>query len=193
MSPGSRFCLVPLRPAFPTPGGTAYSCEGGRGCWLSPTALRLHEDRWVAGGCFALSKLFVPREHHARSRAQSPPFWADLPRSQVLDTQVRGGVGTRLRLLPFSAQNVCGAPGSAPQARQQLATEETPPREGSSQRSPANFTASVCPCQALPYVALLIMMLFFIYAVIGMQVGQAPRCLLGPGPQPTSPDTRPSF
>lgn len=36
--------------------------------------------------------------------------------------------------------------------------------------------------QALPYVALLIVMLFFIYAVIGMQVGQAP------GPQPASPD-----
>ena len=39
--------------------------------------------------------------------------------------------------------------------------------------------------QALPYVALLIVMLFFIYAVIGMQVGQAP-C-----PQPTSPDAPP--
>lgn len=37
--------------------------------------------------------------------------------------------------------------------------------------------------QALPYVALLIVMLFFIYAVIGMQVGWTP------GPQPTSPDS----
>lgn len=30
--------------------------------------------------------------------------------------------------------------------------------------------------QALPYVALLIVMLFFIYAVIGMQVGQPAHC-----------------
>lgn len=30
--------------------------------------------------------------------------------------------------------------------------------------------------QALPYVALLIIMLFFIYAVIGMQVSNADRC-----------------
>ena len=37
--------------------------------------------------------------------------------------------------------------------------------------------------QALPYVALLIVMLFFIYAVIGMQVGRTP------GPQPTSPNS----
>lgn len=36
--------------------------------------------------------------------------------------------------------------------------------------------------QALPYVALLIVMLFFIYAVIGMQVGRASSL------QPTSPD-----
>lgn len=32
----------------------------------------------------------------------------------------------------------------------------------------------LCHLQALPYVALLIVMLFFIYAVIGMQVGRAP-------------------
>lgn len=34
---------------------------------------------------------------------------------------------------------------------------------------------SLCsPLQALPYVALLIVMLFFIYAVIGMQVSPSP-------------------
>lgn len=33
------------------------------------------------------------------------------------------------------------------------------------------FTKSFASSQALPYVALLIVMLFFIYAVIGMQVG----------------------
>lgn len=32
------------------------------------------------------------------------------------------------------------------------------------------FMVNVCVFQALPYVALLIVMLFFIYAVIGMQV-----------------------
>lgn len=151
---------------------------------MSPTALRLHEDRWVAGGCFALSRLLVPRERHAKPRAQCPPSWADLPRSQVLDTQVRGGVGTRLRLLPFSAQNVCGAPGSAPQARQQLATEETPPGEGPSRRRPADLTASVPPPgpalrrppdrDALLYL-------------------RRHRDAGTPGPQPASPDTRPSF
>lgn len=43
---------------------------------------------------------------------------------------------------------------------------------------------SVSPFQALPYVALLIAMLFFIYAVIGMQVSsshlQAPLCWVAP-------------
>lgn len=181
LSPGSRFCLVPLRPAFPTP----YGCEVGRGCWVSPTALRLHEDGWVAGGCFALSRLFVPRERHAKPRAQSPPFWADLPRSQVLDTQVRGGVGTRLRLLPFSAQNVCGAPGSAPpQARLQLATEETPPGEGPSRRRPADLTASVPPPgPALRRPPDRDAVLYL----------RRHRDAGTPGPQPACPDTRPSF
>lgn len=32
------------------------------------------------------------------------------------------------------------------------------------------------PTKALPYVALLIAMLFFIYAVIGMQVIASPNC-----------------
>lgn len=51
--------------------------------------------------------------------------------------------------------------------------------------------------QALPYVALLIVMLFFIYAVIGMQVSisiQNQICFLYPGcaahPPPTPPSPR---
>lgn len=41
---------------------------------------------------------------------------------------------------------------------------------------PASHPVSCASFQALPYVALLIVMLFFIYAVIGMQVGQRACC-----------------
>lgn len=70
---------------------------------------------------------------------------------------------------------------------------EVPPKPGSSwrlkRRRPGRGPAAgapptsrrLCPRQALPYVALLIVMLFFIYAVIGMQVRPAPS------PHPLTP------
>uniref|UniRef100_A0A8D2AH89 Voltage-dependent L-type calcium channel subunit alpha n=1 Tax=Sus scrofa TaxID=9823 RepID=A0A8D2AH89_PIG len=74
------------------------------------------------------------------------------------------------RLSPFlGTHRVCGAPGNTSPKRQQL-QRPAPGRGPASWSPPAGLTLCDPPHQALPYVALLIVMLFFIYAVIGMQV-----------------------
>lgn len=63
---------------------------------------------------------------------------------------------------------VCVAPET-----QLPSTLQMRPEQGSRVALPGADLSSVCP-QALPYVCLLIAMLFFIYAIIGMQVGVPP-------------------